>query len=91
MYGTVGIEKIQYESSFVIAPNPVTSQTTISFSAEQKNTTIRITGLLGKEIKTINFTGRQLTIEKGELKAGIYFIQTTDENKNVTNKKIIIE
>ena len=78
-------------NSFELYPNPTTSQTTINFAVEQTNTTIRITDVLGKEIKTINFTGRQLTIEKGELKAGIYFIQTTDENKNVTKKKIIIQ
>ena len=47
--------------------------------------------MLGQEIKTINFTGKQLTIDKGEMKAGIYFVQTTDEKKNVTNKKIIIQ
>ncbi len=91
MYGTVGIEKIQYESSFVIAPNPVTSQTTISFSAEQKNTTIRITGLLGKEIKTINFTGRQLVIDKDEMNEGIYFVQIINEKKNISNRKIVIQ
>ena len=45
----------------------------------------------GKEIKTINFTGKQLTIEKGEIPAGIYFVQITGEMKNVMNKKIIIQ
>lgn len=74
-----------------IYPNPFTLQTTINFSEEQKNTTIKITDLLGKEIKTINFTGRQLVIDKGNMKEGIYFVQTTDEKKNTLNKKIIIK
>ena len=91
MISSVGIEEIRNNLSLSISPNPFTSQTTISFSAEQKNTTIKITDLLGKEIKTINFTGRQLTIEKGELKEGIYFVQTTDEQKNICNKKVVIQ
>jgi photosystem II stability/assembly factor-like uncharacterized protein len=78
-------------NSFELYPNPTTSETTINFAVEQKNTTIRITDVLGKEIKTINFTGRQLTIEKGELKQGIYFVQTTDEQKNICNRKVVIQ
>ena len=78
-------------NSFELYPNPTTAQTTINFAVEQKNTTIRITDVLGKEIKTINFTGKQLTIEKGELKQGIYFVQTTDEQKNICNRKVVIQ
>ncbi len=89
--GHLNIAKNILNEDLTIFPNPFTSLTTITFSDEQKNTTIKITDLLGKEIKTINFTGRQLLIEKGEMKAGIYFVQTTDEKKNVTNKKIIIQ
>ena len=46
--------------------------------------------VIGKEIKTINFSGKQLIIEKGQMNPGIYFIQITDENKNTTTKKLII-
>jgi hypothetical protein len=81
----------QQQNQFVIYPNPFTSQTTITFSEEQKNTTIKITALLGQEIKVIHFSGRQLVIDKAEMKAGIYFVQTTDEKKHICNKKIIIQ
>jgi hypothetical protein len=47
--------------------------------------------VLGKEIKTINFTGKQLILTKGEMSAGTYFVQITDENNNVVNRKIIIQ
>ncbi len=89
---SVKISEINKQQSvFVIYPNPFTFQTTIYFTAEQNNTTIKITDPLGKEIKIINFSGRQLTIEKGEMDAGIYFLQTTDEKKNIASKKIIIQ
>jgi photosystem II stability/assembly factor-like uncharacterized protein len=87
-----GLSEINNQASNInIYPNPFTTQTTITFNTEQQNTTINITDLLGKEIKTINFTGRQLAIDKEEMKAGIYFLQTTDEQKNVTSRKIVIQ
>ncbi len=86
-----GIEENILAENISIYPNPFIFQTTILFSEQQTNTTIKILDLIGKEIKIINFTGRQLVIEKGEMNAGVYFVQTTDEKKNITNKKIIIQ
>lgn len=88
---TTGIEKILEEGTFIIAPNPFASQTIITYSEEQRNTTIKITDIIGKELKTINFTGRQLVIDKGEMKAGIYFLQTIDQEAHICNMKIIIQ
>ena len=79
------------EYSVILFPNPFSSQTTISFSAEQKNISIKIIDLLGKEIKNISFSGKQLRIEKEDMVAGIYFVQITDADKNVMNKKIVIQ
>ena len=42
-------------------------------------------------MKEINFSGRQLTLDKGEMRNGIYFVQIIDEKKNVVNKKIVIQ
>ena len=79
------------DENILIAPNPFNSQTTITFTQEQKNITIKIIDLLGKEIKTTNFTGKQLLIEKEEMNEGIYFVQIIEINKNMVNKKIIIQ
>lgn len=74
-----------------IYPNPFTSQTTVSFNKEMKNSSIKIVDMLGKTTNEIYFSGKQLIIEKGSMNAGIYFLQAIDENKNLVNKKIIIE
>jgi len=74
-----------------IYPNPFSSQATIRFSEEQKNTMLKITDMLGNEIKTINFTGKQLVLDKGEMEAGIYFVEVSNGNKNVTNRKVVIK
>jgi hypothetical protein len=87
----VGSNNIINENNrFQIYPNPFDNKTTISFRKEQKNATIKIIDILGKEIKTLTLTGKQLTLEKGEMKAGVYFVLAIDENNNVENKKIVI-
>ena len=50
-----------------VYPNPFTFQTTIAFSELQKNAVINITDIYGKKIKSLNFTGKQLTLNKGEM------------------------
>ncbi len=89
--GSTGIFEGQTPTGIYIYPNPFSVQTTLVFLQEQNNSVLIITDVMGKEIKTINFTGKELLIEKGEMKAGIYFVHTTDEKKNRINIKIIIQ
>lgn len=89
---TTGLSNIDsYTSKIVIYPNPFSLQTIIDFKDEQKNTTVRIVDIFGKEVRKIDFKGKQLTIEKGEMKQGIYLIQITDGKMDVINKKIIVQ
>ena len=85
---------VQYSISntqLSIYPNPFTSQTTITFSEEQNHSVIKIMDVAGKEVKVMDFTGKQLTLEKGEMKTGVYFVQVIDGNNNGVNKKIVIQ
>jgi hypothetical protein len=89
---SVDVQEINVpDYSISIAPNPFSSLTTISFSILQRNTTIKIIDIFGKEIESFNFLGSQFVINKGGLKAGIYFVQVTDNKKNVTNRKIVVQ
>ncbi|OFY84640.1 MAG: hypothetical protein A3F72_01395 [Bacteroidetes bacterium RIFCSPLOWO2_12_FULL_35_15] len=89
---TTGLAELSnLESEITVFPNPMNTYTTITFSEPQKQATIILTDALGKEIKKINFTGKQLRIEKEEMKAGIYFIRIIDEKKSAVNKKIVIQ
>jgi hypothetical protein len=87
----VGVDELFGNNEVSVSPNPFTSQTTITFNEEQKNTTLYIRDALGNEIRKETFSGKQFVIEKGNITAGIYFVQTTDEKMNVTNNKIIIQ
>ena len=84
-------ENTNTNSQITISPNPFTSSTTISFNEEQKNTTIKIMDVMSREIKTIHFSGKEYVIEKGEMSKGIYFVRITDGNKNVMNRKIVLQ
>jgi photosystem II stability/assembly factor-like uncharacterized protein len=88
---TSGIVDADIENPILIYPNPFTSEATIYFSEQQEGITIQIIDLPGKEIQRMNFTGKQLTIGKGEMQAGVYYVQITDEKKRMTIKKIIIQ
>lgn len=72
-----------------IYPNPFKEQTKISFTREQKNSSIKIMDVMGKEVKSINFTGKELIIEKEEMQSGIYFLQA-ETQQGVLSKKLII-
>lgn len=86
-----GIQEKNVTSVITIFPNPFTTQTTISFSKEIKNAKVKILDVLGKEVKNINFSGNQLIIGKGELNAGVYFIQIVLEKEIIANEKIVIQ
>jgi hypothetical protein len=86
----VSVKEINNENEIIISPNPSASFITITFPGEQKNTGIKIIDFMGKEIRTASFTGTQLQIETGDMR-GIYFVQITDEKKNVVTRKIIIQ
>ena len=87
---TLGIAENHLENNMTIYPNPFDSQATILFDKEQKNIIVKIIDVLGKQVRSINFSGKELLIEKGDLLAGTYFVQITDEKKNFVSKTIII-
>lgn len=74
-----------------IYPNPFSGSATLQFAGEQTNLRISIVDLYGKELRSVNFSGTQYTIEKGDLVSGIYFVKTQDENNITSNYKIVIQ
>ena len=85
-----GINESETDNKINIYPNPFTSQTTIDLNTDYKKATLKVVDVLGKELNSINFSGRQVVIEREELKAGMYFIQIISENKLIATNKIII-
>ena len=57
---------IQIETSNAVVsvyPNPLKTQTTISFSSEVKSASLKIFDISGKEVRNINFSGKEIVVE----------------------------
>jgi len=74
-----------------VYPNPFATQTSIVFSEVQRNTTIRIVDVMGREIRSFQFSGDRLTVDKGNMKKGIYFIQAIDAATNISSQKLVLQ
>jgi len=90
-YLVSGIRRLSTESNFDVFPNPFNLQTTILFKEPVVNNTVRIFNVQGQEVKSLTFTGSQLTLEKEQLKNGIYILQISDENNNIMNRRIVVQ
>jgi len=84
-----GIEELPSSVNISIHPNPFNTETFIDFGTALNNATIKIMDGLGREVKTIKFSGTQLKIEKSELKEGIYYVQMEQAGKIFTKKLIV--
>ncbi len=81
-------------NGITISPNPFTSETTITFNKEQLNTTIKVIDVTGREIKNLEqiiHNTTHTTLDMRGYAKGVYILPITDDNKNTTNKKVIIE
>lgn len=74
--GSVGIEKVNKESSVKIYPNPSSNTITIDYKLSE-NTIIKIYTIDGKLIST----HQQNNIDVSNLKYGMYFISITENGK----------
>jgi len=83
-----GVTKLQ---DVTIYPNPFETIATISFANEQKNATVKLMDVLGKEVRNISFSGKQLQMDKGDLKSGVYFIHISSKDEEYQSYKLILQ
>lgn len=72
-------------------PNPFNTQTTIQFNQPVENTSLKLADISGREIKVLNFSGKQCVLERGDLTSGIYFLSVVSENKIIATEKLVIQ
>jgi hypothetical protein len=89
--GTVDLKNLSDIDNASVFPNPFSFATTFKSSEELKDASLSIQTLLGQEVKQINnISGNEITIERGNLPAGIYFISISQNNKRIILKKVLI-
>ncbi len=91
---TTGIQEYQGEDVISIYPNPSTSQLSI-INSTLSIKEVHIYNVLGEEIlndpeKSSGQNDQSVKIDVSGFAKGIYFVQITDEKKNVMNRKIIV-
>ncbi len=77
---SVGLTELNDNEEITISPNPFTSQTTITFNEEQKNTTIKVTDVAGREIRNYELgirNEKSVTIDMSGYAKGVYFVEVT--------------
>lgn len=79
------------DNSFVIFPNPFSTQTTLQTNNYFDNATLTIGNYLGETIQEIkNISGQTFTLERDNLPIGIYFIRLVQDNKILGTKRMVI-
>jgi hypothetical protein len=86
-----GTKELNLFSNFSIFPDPFSTDATLKADQGIKNATITIINIFGQKVKQIkNITGKEITIHRDNLSAGIYCLQVNQENKIVSSFKLII-
>ena len=75
---------------FNIFPNPSDENIHLIFEEEQINATLRIIDVQGKIIKEKQFSGKQITLEKQYLDAGVYYVQILPAGEMLSVKKLMV-
>ncbi|OBX22773.1 MULTISPECIES: PQQ-dependent sugar dehydrogenase [Bizionia] len=76
-----------------VYPNPATDSVSIdAFSASNTLSEVVIYDVHGKRIKTIsNINKQHVNISVSSISSGLYFIEISDSNQNISTKKLIID
>jgi hypothetical protein len=85
-----GTELLGKTDGFTVSPNPATTELTISFGAEVKQSTlVTVTNILGKVVLTTEINeGKTIALPLNELTDGVYFIRV-QQGANYSDRKFI--
>src|SRR5690606_4176244 len=79
------------EAQFNIFPNPFSSHTTLQSDQSINDGTLTIYNALGEVVSHItNINGQSVTIDRGNLANGLYFIRLTEGKHEIMMKKVIV-
>ena len=81
-------QDMKFES---IYPNPFVSSTNFHTSMPLKNATLTVYSPLGQAVKRVeNINGNSFAFNRGELPDGLYYVQLSQDNRNIASNKIVI-
>ncbi len=74
--GILGDEDFEFESDFLLYPNPVKDNLSIKLAGENQNATFRIVNMIGQEVLSGELNKGTVNVEK--LNTGVYFMEVND-------------
>ncbi len=87
---TVPVNELTNPESLSLYPNP--ANTSFTIESTNKIQSITVINVIGEVVSTSSPNGNsKTTIDLTRVAKGIYFVQITDENKTVENKKIVVQ
>jgi len=87
---SVGLIEKTENNVVVLYPNPTCGNLIININTTSK-TQIEILNLLGECMYKTTTISQQTSVDLSQFVKGIYVVKTTDINKNVMNKKIVLQ
>lgn len=88
---SLGLNENLNKNDFSIFPNPCISSTTLNTSLYLNNASITIYNAVGQALREMkNLSGHPISLKLENLSNGLYFVCLTEENKIISNKKLII-
>ena len=88
---TAGINDIGINNAVSIFPNPAKDKFTVMIPENQINSELKLTDILGKNVKTIPLKHSRTNIMTEELPSGIYFVSIIKNGKVLSIKKLILK
>jgi PKD repeat protein len=80
------------EPTVMIYPNPFSEETTVNIEDAEGTLLFRLVDMNGREVmKLENVTNGNFTLNRGELKSGIYFYELMNSTDRVAGGKILIQ
>lgn len=89
---TSGLENLNSANKlFSVCPNPFNTQATLQIDVPLNNAKIIVVDIFGQTVTQINnVNGQTVTLYRANLPTGLYFVQLTEDSKQIATKKIII-
>jgi hypothetical protein len=90
-YNNVGIREIISDESFSLSPNPFSQSSLISFGQTYGDIVLEVYNIQGQHVAKNHYAAcNTITLQRNNLKQGMYFLKLTLDGKRVETRKMVI-
>ncbi|HLP94971.1 MAG TPA: T9SS type A sorting domain-containing protein [Saprospiraceae bacterium] len=87
----LGINTFSTLNALAFYPNPFSEQTTLKTDYSLHNATLTVNNSFGQTVMQVkNISGQTVTLQRGDLPSGLYFLHLTESNQVIAEGKFVI-